>query len=829
MSKWVKLLLKISGGLIALVLILILAAYLFAAANKKKILTEITSTFHEKSTGTLSVGDLDFSMFEEFPSFVVRIREVAITDSFSLNPDDTLLVADKISFRLHLLKLATGQIQLNSLSISDASVNIVKDTLGNVNTPKARYPKAHNDEKGGPLPVLSRINLDNVSFTLDDHSKKKRFAIQIKKATLVSENTSPELTYQMEGRFHFGELLFNPVKGGYLTDQELRINTLIHFNPEAGTLVVPNAELEAQKQLLSLHAAFDFKQKKLALEFNSASILPSVAYSLLTPAIRKKLVAYDLVKPIMIHASIVGSLEPGSKPAVDVFFKTTGNQLNIKDRTFDSLSMTGWFVNHIDSTKINDDHNSKVIIPVFNGTYFRLPIRSQMEITDLVNPVLYMDARVSYDQDQHGDVTTQFFHFTEGQMDVRYIFDGPLVHFIDTVNKVMIGRLDGSINISKAAFTYMPADYQITNANGKLSFSRPHLSIDSLHLTLNGNELFVKGEAQYFVSFLFIETQEIFVDLDVKARSVNFNSFKKPKSGSPQQVSKPAKHKKSLGSAMDWLAHKTNLAVKLNAEKMTFKKFNATNVVAELEVNRELMRIKEAGMTTSGGQFTMSSTLSRLNSSRPHLDFQMKIADAKVNDIMYSFENFNQAAVTDQTISGTLTSQVSLKADLTNEFKVIPPTLKGKASLTVKNGRLKNHKGLESVGKYLFKHRDFSNVEFADLKNDITINGRLLEIGTLDVFSSVLTLFAKGTYDLNHENTNITVTVPLSNLKKMEAEERMALTETTASKGGTVTLRAVNGKDGKIKIEPVLFSKEKKNNTSGESGNKKKNRTLNSE
>jgi hypothetical protein len=88
------------------------------------------------------------------------------------------------------------------------------------------------------------------------------------------------------------------------------------------------------------------------MRFDANSILPQVAYGALTPAIYEKLKVYDLQKPVMARVIINGFMTPGSKPAADVYFKSTGNELKIAGRSFENLDLLGWFTTHIDSTKI---------------------------------------------------------------------------------------------------------------------------------------------------------------------------------------------------------------------------------------------------------------------------------------------------------------------------------------------------------------------------------------------------------------------------------------------------------------------------------------------
>lgn len=66
--------------------------------------------------------------------------------------------------------------------------------------------------------------------------------------------------------------------------------------------------------------------------------------------------------------------------------------------------------------------------------------------------------------------------------------------------------------------------------------------------------------------------------------------------------------------------------------------------------------------------------------------------------------------------------------------------------------------------------------------------------------SSVLSLFLEGFYGFNN-NTDISIQVPLKNLKKREEEARPEFISGDTKGGMSVFLRATADKEGKIKIK----------------------------
>src|SRR6185369_199086 len=100
-----------------------------------------------------------------------------------------------------------------------------------------------------------------------------------------------------------------------------------------------------------------------------------------------------------------------------------------------------------------------------------------------------------------------------------------------------------------------------------------------------------------------------------------------------------------------------------------------------------------------------------------------------------------QQAITDKNIFGTVTATANVSATLDKNYNFIASSMRGTLSTRIKNGSLKNVEGFEKITKYVFKNRDFSDIQFRDINNHAILTGTVVDIDTLDVYSSVITLF----------------------------------------------------------------------------------------
>jgi hypothetical protein len=119
---------------------------------------------------------------------------------------------------------------------------------------------------------------------------------------------------------------------------------------------------------------------------------------------------------------------------------------------------------------------------------------------------------------------------------------------------------------------------------------------------------------------------------------------------------------------------------------------------------------------------------------------------------------------------------------------------------------------MENMSNFLFKKRDFSDVEFAELNSNFSITGTSMDISRMEIQSSVLSLFLEGRYSFT-DSTSLSVQLPLSNLKKRHKDFKPKNIGTDSKAGPSVYLHVYRDKDinSKIQIDYDPFKKWAKN------------------
>lgn len=145
-------------------------------------------------------------------------------------------------------------------------------------------------------------------------------------------------------------------------------------------------------------------------------------------------------------------------------------------------------------------------------------------------------------------------------------------------------------------------------------------------------------------------------------------------------------------------------------------------------------------------------------------------------------------------MKGQLSAKINMNGVITDKATVAENTMRGTVDFSIKNGELINFEPAEKIAATAFKKRDFSHIQFGELKNKLEINGSAILINRMEIRSNVVVLFAEGIYDTK-KGTDMSLQVPLSNLSKEEND-----INNTGKVGLAIRLRAKTGEDGKLAI-----------------------------
>ncbi len=790
MNKGLRITLRVLGVFFALLICVWIFLWAYVTYNKAGIIAKVKAGINKQVKGKIEIRDVSVDFFHNFPNISVRLSDVTIRDSLWDQHHHDFLKAGTIYASLKLFSVFSGSPSLKKVIVENAQVYYYTDSSGNSNLVKA---EASGGKKNSS--EIPDIIFKNTRLIIDYPSQHKYHDIELKhmECQAVSKDSGRLLKISIDALVH--SLAFNTSIGSYIKEKTLSgdFDLMITKTKE---VQLDKVKLIIDKQPIVFSGNFftGIEQPHFLLSIQTKKINFKKAISLLTETTQRSFVSYDISHPIDITADLNGSLVSRSIPLAHVAFSVKDADVESSAGLFKDCTFIGNFSNEVSPGLPRFDNNSMVWLEHYKGKWQSIPLTAdKIEITNLAKPFLSCDLHSSFDLPNLNGLTEskslQFMKGT-GQMDITY--KGSLVDN-DTATV-----MNGNIKLMNAEVSYLPRNIALKNLQADLLFKNKDLFIQQLRTQAGATDLNMNGTIRNLVGLIYSDPEKLTVEWNISTPYldlVDFMSFLGKKSTASPQKNSGKGRVMHIANKIDNMLENGTARLNLQAGKIKYKKFNASNVSTSLSLLTNQILLNSARLNHAGGTITMNGSLldqGTLNQA----SIRSTIDNVDIPTIMHAFSNFGQDAITEQNMKGRLSATVNLTAALTDKGAIKDKSLASVINFSVGDAELNDFEPFKKISVSIFKKRDFSHVRFAELKNKLEINGSAITINKMEIRSNVFTMFVEGLYDTK-KGTDMTILMPLRNLKKIDDDEIII---NKGKAGVNVRLHAKTGDDGKLKV-----------------------------
>lgn len=815
LKKFLRILLKTLKILLIVVVSLYAIAYFYIRANKNKLIARITEQVGDKLNGKLTIGDADISIFRTFPKIAVEMNDVMLTDTMYRVHHHAFFSAKKIYANLNIYKLISKNQPLTGLRVDNGSIYLYTDTAGYTNT---YLLKSKKDPAGGPKRTNAEINLktlelNNTSIILDDRKKEKLHDFDVKSLFVKLDDKDHVLRMNADADLLVNSLAFNLPRGTFLKSASFKGNFDLSYGTETQLLSFDDIPVRLSGLPFRLTGKFDLGEKNpgFTLKLAAKKVMYDDVKKLLPKRIDSSLSIVTIDQPINADAELYGPLH-GGEPYVLVRWQVEDVHITSPFMDFDKASFGGFYNNEVTKGLPRKDPNSVIVLNNFRAEWHGLPVNSdKIQILNLSVPELSCDMHSAFPLTSLNEIIpTESLQLTAGDAAMVLNYKGPIVKNSNTNS-----FLNGNITFKNGKVLYVPRNVEMKNVNGTIAFQNSNIAIQNLQCEVVNNKIVMNGTADNLLTLINTEPNRIIVNYSIFSPQLNLGSFMYLLKKSSVKKSSVKKSNRSFGDMaekIDRLLQQSNINVNLRANRLLYKKFDATNAVANISLLQDRYVINGAGMTLPGGG-TVNMNMQLLNNAQAYHTANMSavVSNADVKKLFVAFEDFGQDAIGADNLEGQLSAKVNAAMFINDDGKVMPNSVTGLVDFSLKNGALNNFEPIKKIQNHIFRKRDFDNIRFAELKDKLEINRGDIKINRMEIQSSVLSLFVEGIYS-RRGNTDISIQVPLSNLKKRSADFNPVNIGADKKGGRSIFLRGRPGSDGKIDFKVDLFNKFKKEN-----------------
>ncbi|MCE6989031.1 AsmA-like C-terminal region-containing protein [Dyadobacter sp. CY323] len=782
--------------------------------NRDRIFRTVQNAVNENLNGNLEIEDFKFRPFYGGLGLNFTMSNVKLTDSLYHVHKKPFLEADFMHVALDLRGFYKGDIKVKNLVLQNGNLKMFVRRDGYSNLSIFKSTKDSTKKKSGGnnsvLQKLGNIRFINFGVNYADSLKLKYYGAIFRDATNIVSETDSTINSTLTGSVFFNGLTFKLDKGGFLVNQETTLSMAMGFDEDEKKLKIYPSILEsATHDKIGIHGEFDFSDtlRTFKLNFEANGIEVKNALPLLTKRLQKQIDSLGIQTSVETRVKVAGQLS-GQQPHVAVFFKTDTFNYELPVGVLRNMKADGSFTNQADTTQIPSVFNSRLTAPKVTGFFETIPFTLDLVVNDFRNPRANLDGRIVADSTNLGQLLDPSrYKFKNGTAKIDFHFNGSLKNFYNPDTDQFDGKILGKVSLNDIGMDYLPRKVRLSKIKGDFTFNEKAVVFPDLHFYDGVNMLYLRGKLVDLIPYLFGSPKPLraSVDLNIPSWQLNWlETLLAPRAN----IARKNKKKLKLSELLDDAIDKMEITAKLDSKKLTYRRFTGKDVKGQFTIKNNAVNIEYFQMKAfGGGNFRISGEMDNSGKSQfPQMALRGKIVNADVHSVFYSFDNFGQKTITHENLNGILSTDFDFQSHLNNNVRLIPSTMRGVLHFNLRNGSISNFEPFMKMKKLIFKRRNFEEVKFAPIHNEVKLKGQEIEIAPMEIESNVLTLYLDGIYSFGRK-TDMNIQIPLSNLKKRDSTYVLDPNNREKKEGSKIFLRAID-ENGEVNIK-LAFRKKK--------------------
>lgn len=762
-----KLLKRLFLGLFVLFLLLGAAIFVLITFYKKEIAVILTDNLRTNYGLYLEVEEVDVSLFSNWPQASVKLKNIVVANDPDHKKVVPLLKAGSLALSLNLENVLKKKFVVNTVSMRDAEVFLIKEADGNRNF-EFKKPQS---VPGGTAPAIDfdvqKISFERVKFGFKNKERGQDIGIDLLDVVVKTKIYADGVKAELKGKTLIDQLLFNPKNGEFLKHTRAALDLQLHFiNKEKTLCIIPGSSAEIEGHKYQVMSLINLGEKRtLDLKINSKKIKFERVVSLLNPKIRKTLSNFEVLRPL--DASILIHVNLGQKEDPVLLAEVIGEdcdlQIGKSKIPYSGLYFKGKIISLDSSKQRGDMEHARVEFRNIKGRVYDFPFTANVLVTNLQTPSISINASLLLEAKHiKSRISSDFILKGTALANIKYSGPTNKLNSQDFLKDPM--KLEAYLLFNDFSYKEVDRPY-VYSLSGKASLNNEDLYFDNLKLKTAIATAEIKGHASGFVSYALGYTKGFQASLSAKTPLLDLNPILETKDnkeatlqqaqGDKSQAAVAANTKKISQSHFEF-------KVNLHADKLLIRKVEASNATLDMHYKDNLLDIHNLHVNTCDGRIKAKASIKDFN----QINSTITVEQVNVNKLFAQFENFGQSAIVSENLKGSISLDAQFKTELTKDMQIKNETMAGEVKLRLKEGHLINFEPVQNLSNFLFKNRDFNDISFTDLTETFKIRGYEMKIEELEIGSNVLNLYVvNGLYNFKG-NSSINILVPWSNLKK---------------------------------------------------------------
>ena len=673
--------------------------------------------------------------------------------------DDTLLFTERAYIELSLIDIFNKNYDIKNIIVTDATINFKYNDLNEPNFQIFRK----NDSKNNVS--IKKITLLNSKLKIQKSLTKLDLNWLINRAIIdIDANNYKFVTDCFSKKLVVGET-------DYLNQKNINFNCSSDITKEI--VDIKNSLINIESVIFNMNGTvISGNLLDLNIEAKNQSIADLVNS---LPLKMKKICApFILDGNISLSGSLKGLMNKEKNPHFKMNYTISDGNYKLKSIPFilNNINMEG-VVNN--GSKRNFE-STEIIADIFNAKSKKGFINGNFTVKNLNDYFLKSSFRSAWDL---SEVSTYFedspFIGLKGQIFTTTLYRGNIAFDYTFKKKFLNAKHTSDIIFKEASFNYntFPLKFNFKSLKGK--FENEKFSINSSITNISKSDISFKGNIYNLISFILNSASKIYINGDIMSNNINLHEL--------MTLNDLSSANNKINTILpNWIDVNSSIKVK----KIKFKSFESSNLTSKIFFNNNILQLDALETDLLNGSLKGDFTITEPLAENIKLNSKFIVEKIDIRKSFDTFDNYGQTFIKKENLIGIGSAELDIIAHWKPKFVLDAKRLKVRSHLVIEKGELIDFKPLENLSAYV-SIEELKHVTFSTLENTIDISNEIINIPTMEIKSSALSLLISGTHSFEQE-INYEVTLLLSEL----------ISDSFRKKNTQITSFGEEKKDGKI-------------------------------
>jgi len=738
--RFFKVIKKIFSWVFWILIVILVSGSISLYLYKDRIINHVISEANKYINTPIDVDHIGLNVWDKFPNVSITFNNISIQESWS-GSKDPLMNAERVFILLNPLDLALGNLEIQQIHIENAQFYIKLNREG---VPNYKILKSIGGTSNDSLRLnLSKVTLSNTAVTYLDFRRNQEHKYFT--ASQVAKISIQENLYNISTS---GDVDVRSIKiegKEYVHEQHVTNSIRMVIDASKNQLTIISSELGLTKSkfrttgLISLDSP-----NSITLEIEGVDTNIQTLISLLPGKSARKFIAYKSVGDVYFNMDLKGTLGQIIQAKADFGMRNATITHPETGIIFENVNLEGSLnlpnITHPESLALElQTVKGSVSDQKFSGKLSYSGISSPHLTFDLDGTILMEDLVKLIDHQKlvrGSGLISGHVSFSGNTNDIKSL---------RTINRV---KAEGSLALENVVMEFLHDYPPKTTVTGGFSYKENNLTVDQATITMGTSEWEMTGLFKNLLPYLVSRDQDLRIEATISRGNLVLDEFLQP-SGQPEEFRYT-------------ISDKLNLDVTANLDRLTLRRFSASEINGRIKINNQMAFIKNLTFKSMGGSLRFNSLINT-KEDLIRINNTIHLEGINIDSVFYVYHNFGQNWLKADNLKGKVYADVFTDMVFSQNLKFYPDSLISDISIAIIDGELNNFEPMRKLENYV-GGEDLSNLKFSELQNDIHIEDRTIFIPNMEVRSNISNLLISGTHTFDQQ-IEYHVVVPFKSLR----------------------------------------------------------------